>query len=161
MDIEELLKPTLQDLKLTSSYNIKKLFYVAFFGGLLPTIILSYQNAKMLFLKKTYTRLILLIGSLGIILKIIILGTAIDWEISKHTLTVLNEKRELRYVFRFIAVGIYYIFYLMMKKKYIQHIHTFGVVQPLIKKAIIWIFFGGIIELVIITGGVLLIGTIY
>ena len=75
---ENLFKPTIQEgqFEATKSYDINKLFYVAFFGGILATIIVSTRNAKWLKITKQTINLLIGIG-IGLLLVKVFLSVAV------------------------------------------------------------------------------------
>lgn len=149
--VQDLLQASLkqeQNYK-TKSYEIKNFFYVAFFGGILPTLVLGTQNAKWLRANKNGLNLLLACGILLIIGKAVV--TAL---VSADILTY--EQRNVRWAVRIATVLVGWGFYLLLKPKYKVHQFQGGGDEPILKKAILWALagFGLDLGLAALIGGI-------
>lgn len=139
---EELFKSSLdkENSRITRSYNITKLFYIAFFGGIVPTVVLGTINARWLNIKKSYINLMIALGIAIFIGKFIIIGLII----SNH----LNlDRRTAQLLFKGLSILVYLIYYNLLKEKYQQHIVIQGSVESILRPAFLWVFIGMIIEI--------------
>ncbi|MFZ5988579.1 MAG: hypothetical protein ACOYWZ_15840 [Bacillota bacterium] len=152
---EELFQPSLSDGndKETETYDIGKLFYVAFFGGIVPTVVLSSVCARGLKLKSTVINLMITAGVLVLIVNVFIAGLFVAGYIT-------IEKTYLRWIFRIVTVLLYLGFYKIMSPKYKQHIVFGGETKPLLRDAIIWIIAGNIIQFFLFSFGGLVINNV-
>lgn len=159
---EEVFKSSLnsEDSYGTSSYDISKLFYVAFWGGIVSTIVLGTMNARWLRIDKKVINFLLALGALALIAKIVVYGSLMNWDVAMDSLREVGGKRELRWGFKAVSIGVFLIYYYAMKQKFQQHLVIEGEIKPLLKDAILWIILGGIIEAIFITGGVFVLGSL-
>lgn len=143
---EELLKPSLDENEnnITQTYDISKLFYVAFLGGIIPTVILSSINMRGLNFKNKIITFLAAVGACLILLKAYITGLFFLGDISVSA-------RDIRLISRIASVVLYCIYFFIMKNKYRQHIMLNGEVKPLLKDAIKYIIIGSVLELIIIS----------
>lgn len=147
---ENILEPSLDDAQWeqTRSYNISKLFYVAFFGGIIPTIITSAKNAKWLKVDKKIINTVIGLGIVLLLLKVIAISAMLN-----GFLISMEYKRYLRWGSRLAAVLLYLLSFKVMKEKYRKHIILGGEDEPLLKDAIVYIVIGIIIEFVLLLLG--------
>lgn len=157
---EDIFQPSLSEGESyrTKSYNINRLFLVAFFGGIISTLVLGTRNMQWLKSDRKLMNVILALGIIALIAKMIFYGNMLNWQFSTASLAAVGLKRELRWIFRVVSVGLYLIYYYAMKNRFQQHLVTGGVMEPLLKDAIVWILVGGIVESIIVLGGVFVIG---
>ena len=149
---ENLFKPSIQEgqFEATKSYDINKLFYVAFFGGILATIIVSTRNAKWLKITKQTINLLIGIG-IGLLLVKVFLSVAVS-----NNLILFSTPENLRYLrwgFRILALLLYFGYFQVMKQKYQKHHMLGGQDEPLLKDAVIIIIIASIIEFVLLLIG--------
>lgn len=158
---EEIFKPSLnsEDGFGTSSYDISKLFYVAFFGGIVPTMVLGTMNARWLRIDKRVINFLLALGAAALIAKIIVYGNLMNWSLAKESLAVAGGNKGMRWGFRAVSVSVFLIYYFSLKQKFQQHLVIEGEIKPLLTDAILWIILGGIIEIILIIGGVAVLGS--
>jgi len=144
----KLLTPTLkiEGIIETKTYDISKLFYVAFFGGTIPTTILLARNAKWLRLSNKCIFLIYLVGTLILLSKVTVASL-----ITGHIINF--NQREIRLGVKVADVVLYLIVYFLMKERFTKHILTGGDTEPLLKTSIVWIAIGILIEFILLTIG--------
>ena len=145
---DELFKPSLENeepIKI-ETYDIGKLFYVAFFGGIIPTVVLGTINAKGLRISKNITNILATIGILILLAKVVIVGLVVSGSMTL-------DNRSLRWIFRIVAVALYLVYFRIMKPKFEQHMFLGGEVKPLLKHAIIWMVIGVMVELILLSAG--------
>lgn len=130
------------------SYNISKLFYVAFFGGIIPTLALSTKNAKSLRLDRVFINLMIVLGIGVIIIKAVVVGIYAAGAITINSSIIRN-------IFRGAALVYYLMYYMKMKPHFYQFVITGGEYKPLLKDALIWIAIGIVVEMAINTLAVL------
>jgi hypothetical protein len=140
----------------TKSYDIGKFIYIAFFGGIIPTLILSLKNAKWLKADHRVLKIIFVAGIAALLIKVVILGVSLDWVTSFQSISSSGS----RWLMRGVSVGFFLASNYLLKDKYHQHLVIIGETEPLLKDAIIWIFIGKIIESIILFVGVFTIGFI-
>lgn len=139
--IDDLLRPSLKKSEeyKTKSYDITNFFYLSFFGGILPTLILGTQNAKWLRANKTFTYVLLFMGIVVILLKAIVMSLA-----AKEMLSY--DPSTLRWGARIIAVLFGFAYYRLLKPKYKQHQTFYGETITMWKWAIFWIIVSILVE---------------
>lgn len=135
-----LYQPSLKDeedgLK---SYNISRIFYAAFFGGIVPAMVLCKQNAEMLKLKKQIINIMLIIGIAVFIAKLAIVG------LYYYQILMISGKA-IRYIFKAAALIYYFAYSQIMRVKYNQFNITGGSYTPLLGPAVLWCIAGTIAE---------------
>lgn len=148
----ELFQPSLknQNFEDIETYDIHKLFYVAFFGGIIPTSVLCSKNAKGLKLNRKIISFMVVLSILILLAKVIFVGL-----MTSHYITV--NTRYSRWIFRVINVIFYLIYYRFMKPGFNMHIFDGGETKPLLKDAIKWILIGIVIEFVLLFTGSMVI----
>lgn len=127
-------------------YNLRKLFFVAFLGGIIPTVILGTRNAKKLRISKTIINIlivlaiIILIGKLAMYIKFLSSGVQINrWDFKSGRL------------FSRVATIIFYlVYYKIIIKNYNTHIQMGGKIKPILKDGIIWSLVGGLVEMIVV-----------
>lgn len=145
---EDLFQPSLKqdnDREL-KTYDISKLFYVAFFGGVVPTIALGTQNAKWLRIDKKLITLMIILGHLLLFSKVIVASLLLGEYIEVST-------RTIRWIYKVGSLLLYMGYYSLMKNKFKQLIITNGNLQPMLKDAIKWIVIGIIVEVILLSLG--------
>jgi hypothetical protein len=156
----ELLRPSLgEGWQETKSYELSQLFYVAFFGGILSTIILGIRNAKWLNVDKKLINIMIGIGAAVMIAKIGIVAWVLHgYSDFKSMVTAGREElRTLKWVFTAAAVMLFIVYRQLMKPKFQQHLYTGGEVVPLFKDGLLWCLVGGLLETILLILGVGLI----
>ena len=146
---ENLFKPTIQEgqFEATKSYDINKLFYVAFFGGILETIIVSTRNAKWLKISKQTINLLIGVGIGSWIVKVFLSVAVLN------NLILFSTSENLRYLrwgFRILALLLYFLYFQVIKQKYQKHLMLGGQDEPLLKDAVIIIIIASIVEFVLL-----------
>lgn len=148
---EDLLHPSLdnQGWERPETYDIGKLVYVAFFGGLIPTVILSAENARNLKVDKKYIQLMTIAGLLVFLIKV-----GMTWSLAADGNQALMSSQEIRWGFRIANLLVFLGFYWLMKGRFQRLVMTGGAqIVPLFKKAVLWSMAGALIESVVLLGG--------
>ena len=134
----ELFEPSLQNETHIpmESYNMGKLFYVAFFAGIVPLTVLSFNNAKKLKVDPKWVKIIMFLGVALLLAKAIFIGFYASGSINM-------EKRTVRWIFRIATVLLYLFFKYLMTPNYNKFIlNGGGECQPILKDALIWFCIG-------------------
>lgn len=149
---EDILKASLKDDtgRNTQTYDLNMLFYVAFFGGVIPTIVLGTANLKWLKIDKRIANLLITVGVIILIAKAAVYGL-----ISGSYFVF--DSRYLRWGSRIAAVILYLVYYAVMKEKYRQHLLLDGQVKPILNTAVKWVVIAMVIEAVLLFSGRLII----
>lgn len=152
---QEIFQPSLQENVnyRTQSFDIGKIFYVAFFGGVIPTVVLGTKNAKWLGIDKKWIYLMIGLGAAILTVKAIVTGMIVEGYLD-------FDRRMLRWIFKGASILLYLGYYGMMKQKFQQHTILGGTTKPILKEAVIWILIGIVIEIVVLTAGGFLVGYI-
>ncbi len=142
--IDNFFEPSLkEESRNTETYNISKLFYVAFFGGVVSMVFLGKFNCNSLKIDK---RNIVVLGTLGVF--ILITRMAVYNMYLGHHFNL--QSQPIRWGYR-IASGLLYLgYYLAMRTKFNQHMVVDGTIKPLLKDAIIYILIGIAIESILL-----------
>jgi hypothetical protein len=147
MRSSELFAPSLgKGWRETRSYEVDRLFLVAFFGGTIPMMILGTRNAKWLNVSKRVINGLIATGVLFTILGFGLFYMAVEGEYSTET------TQAIKFAIRALAVVLFFLYRMVLKKPYQQHLVTNGELTPLLKPAILWIIAGALIQFVIFTG---------
>ncbi len=146
---EELLQPSLSvDSHFeTKSYNFDKLFYVAFFGGIVPLVALGVKNAKWLRVKKQMISIIIVVGVFLLLLKAVVTVLVMGGSVAGFNLKIL------RWGFRGVALLFYLGYRFLLRRQYQQHLVTVGEFEPMLRDAMIWIAAAIVIEIVFLLLG--------
>lgn len=153
---EDIFKASLNNdsSSITQIYDINRFFYVAFFGGIIPTIVLGTKNLRWLKINKKLSNLFIAIGIIILLSKVtvacLILGKFL----------VFN-RRYLSRSYKIATVILYLGYYAVMKQKFKQHLFLGGQIKPLLKDSIQWIIIGIIIEAFLILVGGPIINVIF
>lgn len=149
---EELFQPSLNDeWQETKSYDISKLFYVSFFGGIIPTIVLGTKNARWLNISKKYINVLLFFG-IGILLAKFVAYSYL------YAINLDQEySRELKTIYKLGSILLFGAYYKILKTNYKRHIALFGTTKPILKDSLIWIGIAIVIEFILLIGGVVII----
>lgn len=144
----ELLTPSLDndEIQKLKSYDISQLFIVAFFGGIIPTVILGYINMKWLKINKK-------VIVLSIILGVLLLASKVCLVTLYYTEVIDLTQRSVRLISKIGAVVLYGFYYLLMKSKFRLYQLFYNETEPLLKPAIKWIIFGIIVEVIFLSVG--------
>ncbi|BBK76129.1 MULTISPECIES: hypothetical protein [Clostridium] len=149
---DELFQPSLknQNYEGLKSYNITKLFYVAFIGGIIPTIALGSKNAKWLGIDKKYINFMMILGGIILFIKFTVCGLVVA-----NYLDV--SSRKIRYIYKIASVFIYIGYSFLMRDKFNLYNIMDHSYQPMLKDAIKWIIIAIIVEgiLALIVGGII------
>ncbi|NOG26422.1 hypothetical protein [Lysinibacillus fusiformis] len=126
--MHSLYTPSLTGKKVrrTKSFSIHNLVIVAFIGGLLAITIVGFINANALKLEKQYIRLL--------IVSSVILHTAI---IIFYVFLPFSAEMDLL-INRLLAGVSYFIFWVILKRPYKEHLVFVGATQSLYWKGIIY-----------------------
>lgn len=149
---QELFQSTLREENegKLKSYNLEKLYLVAFFGGLIPTVALSIKNALWLRIDRRWT---IFMGGTGVIYLL-----SKVYFVSYYVPAIIqqghdSQTRMTKYIFRAITLLISVLFIRIMNKQYRRQQMFGGEFQPILKDAIIWTLIGTIIEVIVILLG--------
>jgi hypothetical protein len=147
MHQEQLLQPTLSanSKMITKSYEISNLFYVAFFGGIIPLLVLGGRNARWLRVDEKMVKILVGIGIAILVSKFLLVFSI--------ALLGLEVKGSYKIISKASSVLLFFAFYHVMKAKFQQYQILVGETQPLLKDGIIWSAIGMLVE-----GGILLTG---
>ncbi|MDF2606801.1 MAG: hypothetical protein K0S34_996 [Bacillales bacterium] len=141
----ELFQPSLEEgWNETKTYDINRLFYVAFFGGTIPTIILGTRNAKWLNIPKNHINLLIFIGVLLTIVDFILIYLYASGFIPQ------DSKQFIKLGIQFLAIILFFLYRFALIKPFQQHMVTNGEVIPILKPAILWVLFGAICKSIVI-----------
>lgn len=143
--MQDLLQPSLKTDQAykTRSYELSNFFYVAFFGGIIPTILLGTQNAKWLRVNKTATLWLLAISLLIFLASLVVAAL-----VQAHILQIPSNTLRLGSRVANVLVGLGY--YRLLRSNYKQHQMLHGKSEPILGKAILWTITGITIEFGII-----------
>ena len=146
---KELFQPSLkEDWQTTESYDIRKLFYISFFGGVIPTLILGTRNAKWLKINSKIIYLLIFSGIIIYLGKILVL--------SYLTLTNLYDDhgRLTKTIYKVGSVLLYIGYYFAMKQKFNEHLFYNRNIKPILRVSLLLIFIGIIADIFFLTLGV-------
>lgn len=159
---QNLLKPSLQtEWTETKSYDIQRLWYPVFFGGLVTTLIMASRNAFWLRVRPAIVYyligfgIVILLGQVAAITYF----TNGNWDLA--AISAITKRSNIRLIRRAIALGVYLVYYLVMKNRFQQHMVTKGELKPLLVDSIILVLVGGILEGAIVMGGVYLLSHVF
>ena len=127
----------------SKSFDINKLFLVAFFGGIIPLIVLGRRNANWLHVptKKLYP--LIAISIVLVVSKFLLVHAALEGYVPFGI-------REIRNGFKISLVLLFLYLKHILSKPFQQHMVTNGETEPLLKTAIIWTLIGGVIETILL-----------
>lgn len=130
--------------KETKSYEIKNLFLVAFFGGVIPLLILGTKNATWL---KVSRKVIFSLIGLGILL------ISMKFMFIYFTTQGISQidNSTIRYGYKIGCVLLYLLYLKVMKKPFQQHMVTVEHTLSILKPAIVWMIVGMIVELILLS----------
>lgn len=141
-----LYEPSLEsEYEETKSYDLNRFYLVAFFGGVIPVIVLSIRNAKWLHASKKLMYFIAGVGGAILAAKFIVAFLMANGLLAM-------EERELRLGYRVGSLLFVLLITQFMKKPFHQHMMTDGTLERLLKPAVIWSVVGGVIEFGLIYG---------
>jgi hypothetical protein len=148
---QDLYRPSLneENSKCTITYPIDNFFYVAFFGGVIPLVVLGTRNARWLKIDKWIQYVLIGLGIVILLSKIAIVSL-----VSQKVLVI--ESRYIKYSYKIASVLLYLLYYDVMKKKFRQHM-LFGDEEPLFIEALVWILVGAVVESILLMVGGLVI----
>lgn len=126
----------------TKTYDINKFFLVAFFGGVIPMLVLGIRNAKWLRVSLKWIYPLIAFGIVLLLAKYLLYVPSIEGD-------AFIDNRMVRYGYKAGSIILFLLFKLLLNKAFNQHLVTHGETEPLLKDAIIWIIIGGIIEVII------------
>jgi hypothetical protein len=126
----------------TKTYDINKLFLVAFFGGVIPILALGIKNAKWLKVSLKWIYPLIAFGVILLLAKYLLYVPSIEGE-------AFIDNRTVRFGYKAGSIILFLLFKLLLNKAFKQHLVTQGETEPLLKDAIVWIVMGGIIEVLI------------
>ena len=145
---EDLFQPSLKhgEYEETKSYNISRIFYIAFFGGVIPTVALGTKNAKWLKVDNKIIALMMALGGLILFSKIIVAGL--------YTAKVLAVSSSvIKWSYRGATLLLYMGYYFLMRQKFQQHVVLGGKIEPILKDTVIWIIVAIAVEAVLLVLG--------
>ncbi|MBT2659756.1 hypothetical protein [Bacillus sp. ISL-45] len=141
MEANELLQPSLdQEWKKTKTYDINRLFLVAFFGGTIPTITLGTRNAKWLNVPDKTIHLLIGAGILFTIADIVFITLFFQGFFAPES------KPLLKFGFKLLAIILFFMYRKVMTKPFEFHLMTNGEITPIFKPAILWMLSGAVIQ---------------
>ena len=126
----------------TKTYDINKLFLVAFFGGVIPMLVLGIRNAIWLRVSLKWMYPLIAFGIALLLTKYLLYVPSIEGE-------AFVDNRMVSFGYKAGSIILFIFFKLLLNKAFNQHLVTHGETEPLLKDAIIWIIIGGIIEVII------------
>lgn len=138
-----LFQPSLQDgdVWIRKSFDVNKLVYVGFFGGVIPILVLGTLNAKWLRLDKRVTYSLLALG-----IAVFVADAVYEYTVSNVSGSVPLMR---------ISGAVFAILYqLALRKKFHQHRVLGGTEKPLLKLGLLWIVIGIIVEILPTAWGV-------
>ncbi len=140
----EFIMPTLEkdEFEKLKSYDISQIFIVAFFGGIIPTVILGCINMKWLKIRKVIIVISAIIGALLLAAKMCLITLYFSGEIEL-------AQRSIRLISKIGAVVLYCFYYFLMKSRFALYQTFYKGTEPLLKPAIKWIILGIIVEFVL------------
>lgn len=141
MNTETLFQASLdkdKEIKM-ESYDLGKLFYVAFFGGLVPLIALGTKNAKWLGIDKKIINILIAVGSLMLLGKVIVSGMVVGK-------VLVISSRTVRWGYRIASVLLYIAYKTVMSKRYNIFLGFGEQTTPIFKDAVKWFFIGMLLE---------------
>ncbi|MUK89204.1 hypothetical protein GMD78_12560 [Ornithinibacillus sp. L9] len=127
----------------TKSFNIDNLFLVAFFGGVIPMVVLGAKNAKWLNISKKLIYMLIIFGAALLVTKLVFVAMITSGSLDLDN-TTLNISYRVGSVLLFIA------FKLVLNKAFHQHMVVCGKMEALLKPALIWIVVGIVVEFVLV-----------
>lgn len=144
---ENLFRPSLGNVDAlpVKSYDVGRLFLVAFFGGFLSMAAIGTMNGNWLKLDK---KILILLGALGILL----LGAKVGLLYLMASGQVELDNRMYRRISQIGYVLYFAAYYLAMRRPFRLFVTTGGQPLPLLKPAILWILVGGAIETALALG---------
>ena len=148
----DLFEPSLtrENYREIKTYQISRILYVAFLGGVIPTVVLGSRNAKWLQIDKKMIGLMMILGIAILFFKPLFVGLA--------TVNYIKyEVRSIRWIYNVACVLLYLGYYFLMKEKFKQHIVTGGEIRPILKDAVIWSVAGMLIEFGLVITGIRII----
>ena len=131
----------------TTDFGDEPLFYVAFFGGIIPLVALGVKNAKWLRVKKQMISMIIVVGVFLLLLKAVVTALVMGGSVVGFNL------RFLRWGFRGVALLFYLGYRFLLRRQYHQHLVTVGEFEPMLRDAMIWIAAAIVIETVFLLLG--------
>lgn len=140
-----LYQPSLKEgWKETKSYEIKNLFFVAFFGGVIPLLILGSRNATWLKVSKKAIHSLIGVGIVLILMKFLFVYFSTQGIIQLDNQTI-------RYGYKIGCVLLYLLYLKVMEKPFQQHMVTVEHKLPILKPAILWMIVGAMVELILLS----------
>jgi hypothetical protein len=141
MKDDNLYNPSLEQegIQATKSYQIDRLFYVAFFGGTVALAGLALTNAKMLRMEKRVIQYMLL-GA------ILIFAVKMGLYYSFFNGLFEIKQNYIRYIGRAFDIALFGAYYFTMKRSYQTHLLLHGGTIKMLKPAIGWILIAMVVE---------------
>lgn len=142
---QHLYQPSLKEgWKETKSYDINNFFLVAFFGGVIPLLVLGTKNATWL---KVSKKVIYSLIALGILL----LAMKFTFVYFVTNGTIEMDNRMIRYGYKIGCVLLYLLYRKVLKQPFQQHMITVDQTLPILKPALLWIMVGIIVEIILLS----------
>ena len=136
---------SLKNTNVIQTYDIRKLFYVAFMGGVIPTVILGTINARWLKIDKKMVNLLIGLGLITLITEVVMFGLL-------YLQYLHMDKISLIWLYRIISLLLYLAYFAVMKEKFNKRILFRGKTNPLFKDALLWTFVGVVLEFLLFYG---------
>ncbi len=139
---EELFKPSLSydsEKMETKTYDIRKILYVAFFGGVIPTVALGTKNSKWLGINKKIVYALICAGVLILATKMVVVSMF-------YSKFINVDRRVINLGYKGLSLLLYLAYYRCFKLSFNKHTFLGGETTPILKDAIIWILIGIVTE---------------
>jgi hypothetical protein len=120
-------------------HDIRRLFYVAFFGGIIPLVGLAAKLARQLKVDRKTIMLLAALGAVILIGKYAIAFTLFDGQ-------PIMDRRTLSWIYKAGSCLLYLACYKVMKEKFAIHIGLGGEIKPILWDALAWILAGTLAE---------------
>lgn len=128
-----------QSVRDTKTYNIYQFFFIAFFGGVIPMMVLGTKNANWFKVPRLHSFSLIVIG--------IFLLASKFWAFSLiFQGTLIMKAQVIRYVYKFACLLFYYLYLVILTKPYKEHISNNGDITSMVKPAILWVIVGAVVE---------------
>jgi hypothetical protein len=123
----------------TKTYNIYQFFFIAFFGGVIPLMVMGTKNANWFNIPKKYSYSLIGIGIFLLFSKFWMFSLVFQG-------TLLIKAQVVRYLYKFACLLYYYLYLVVLTKPYKQHLSNNGDLIPIVKPAILWVVVGAVVE---------------
>jgi glucan phosphoethanolaminetransferase (alkaline phosphatase superfamily) len=112
---EDLFQPTLEEgYEPTKSFNFRYIYILAFFGGIIPVIVICGKNAKWLKISKGKIYALAALSVAVLIAKLVLIAMFFS-----GTLPIADNV--IRNLYRIACIGMVGLYFLAMKEPYSRH----------------------------------------